>query len=135
MESVKRLEQEETHTTQAVPVEDAFGSAHALGSQPYTHAYWLSHCEGFRVELPGEILGYVEDVRGDEMGGDEPVMLAVRERGHAGRLLHVPVEAVTAIVPSQERVYVNREQLPGAPSASRSEPGEAGLPTGSGSPA
>jgi hypothetical protein len=28
----------------------------------WTDAYWLEHCEGFRVDSPDERLGYVEEV-------------------------------------------------------------------------
>jgi hypothetical protein len=43
----------------------------------WTDAYWLEHCEGFRVDSPGGCLGYVEEVVWSD-GHESPVALRVR---------------------------------------------------------
>lgn len=66
-------------------------------------AYWLAHCEGYRVHAPAGRLGRVETVisHDGEEGADA---LVVRGGMLGGRLVVVPVEEVDRVVPRKERI-------------------------------
>ncbi len=69
----------------------------------FTSRYWLRHCEGFRVEIAGDCLGYVEDVEPSQEL-DLPRSLIVRKL--SGTVTHVPAEAVVEIIPHAERAIL-----------------------------
>jgi hypothetical protein len=71
----------------------------------FDRSYWLSNCEGFRVEFPGGAHGYVEEVRyrGDP---DRAALLAVRVGRLGARVVVVPVDEVRFIVPRAERIWL-----------------------------
>lgn len=69
----------------------------------FDSAYWLSHCEGFRVDAPGGSLGFVEEIvfAGP---GYEPKALVVAG-GLSGRQRWlVPVADVAVVQPRRELV-------------------------------
>ena len=65
--------------------------------------YWLSHCDGFRVDGSEGQLGVVEDVR---PAGDGEVTLAVRAGMLGRRLLLVPAGEVASIVPRDRHIWL-----------------------------
>jgi hypothetical protein len=67
--------------------------------------YWLSHCEGFRVETSGGPLGFVEELRAGVDGHGD--MLAVRAGLLGRRVVLVPVTEVDFIVPRAERIWLH----------------------------
>jgi len=67
--------------------------------------YWLSHCEGYRVEGDAGRVGFVEAVL-DEAGRR---MLAVRAGRLGRRLVLVPTEEVSFIVPRAERIWLRTQ--------------------------
>lgn len=67
--------------------------------------YWLSHCEGFRVDTTGGRLGLVEELRpGVDREGD---VLAVRAGLFGRRIVLVPTTEVDFIVPRAERIWLH----------------------------
>jgi hypothetical protein len=72
---------------------------------PLDHEYWLSHCEGYRVDKPGGRIGLVEEVRhAPDDGRAESLAVLVGMLGR--RRLIVSVSEVDAIVPHAERIYL-----------------------------
>jgi hypothetical protein len=67
--------------------------------------YWLAHCEGYRVDGDEGRVGFVEAVR-DEAGRR---MLAVRAGRLGRRLVLVPADEVSFIVPRAERIWLRTE--------------------------
>ncbi|HEU4450949.1 MAG TPA: hypothetical protein VFR63_13345 [Gaiellaceae bacterium] len=67
-------------------------------------AYWLSTCEGFRVDLHDGRVGIVEEVRLSP--ASRPEALAVRTGLFRTRLLLVPVDDVDEVVPRRKRVLL-----------------------------
>jgi len=67
-------------------------------------AYWLSTCEGFRVDSNDGRVGIVEEVRFSP--DRQPEALAVRTGLLRMRLLLVPVGEVDRIVPRRKRVLL-----------------------------
>jgi hypothetical protein len=77
---------------------------HQAREDPFTTRYWLRHCEGFRVVLEGECIGYIEGVEpNDELS--LPTTLVVRQ--HSGTTTRVPVEAVTVVIPHAEQAILS----------------------------
>jgi hypothetical protein len=70
-------------------------------------AYWLAHCEGFGVRMPGGRRGYVEAVAFHSP--DQPRVLALR-MGLLQRRRLVPVELVEGVVPAKRLLLVGRPQ-------------------------
>jgi hypothetical protein len=91
----------ELHETTPLP---SFPSSSGAG-EPRDHAALLARCEGFDVESPVGLVGFVEGLRfGSRI--DTPDFLEVRG-GRLGReLLLIPVEAVQDISYQEERVLV-----------------------------
>ena len=74
---------------------------------PLDREYWLSHCEGYRVESPGGRVGLVEEVHcAPESRRAES--LAVLAGMFGRRRLIVPVSEVDAIVPHAERIFLKK---------------------------
>jgi hypothetical protein len=69
--------------------------------------YWLCRCEGFRVESPEGKFGLVEAVM-FRIRPDEPDALIVRAGVLGRKLVIVPIEDVTDIVPRRQRVMLKR---------------------------
>lgn len=67
--------------------------------------YWLSHCEGFRVDTAGGRLGFVEELRPGV--GCEGDVLAVRAGLLGRRIVLVPTAEVDFIVPRAERIWLH----------------------------
>lgn len=67
-------------------------------------SYWLSRCEGFRVESPEGRIGTVEGVRYGSRA-DRPDALVVRAGFFGRRRLTIPVDQVERIN-ARERVVV-----------------------------
>jgi hypothetical protein len=65
---------------------------------------WLAGCEGYRVDTPGGRLGFVDEIRRDPAG--RPVELVVRAGMLGTHRLDVPVDEITAVVPSRKTVVV-----------------------------
>jgi hypothetical protein len=96
---------------------------HALRSVPSTRApawrkgrspvkaarfdrdYWLSHCEGYRVEASDGRLGFVEEIRRPRDSGGQAT-LVVRAGRLGRRLLLVPADEVVFIIPRAERDWL-----------------------------
>lgn len=73
-------------------------------SMTFDRDYWISHCEGFRVETPAGKLGVVEGIL--DADTDEPV-LAVRAGMIGRRILLVPAHAIDFVVPRAKRLWLN----------------------------
>lgn len=72
----------------------------------FDQAYWLRHCEGFRVDAPGGSLGFVERiiVSGPGSGAEALVVLG----GLSGdRRWLVPVGDVAIVQPHRELVSLD----------------------------
>lgn len=65
----------------------------------------LARCEGFEVESPEGLVGYVEGLRFVSRI-DEPDLLEVRGGRFGRELLLLPVEAVEEVVAEEERLFV-----------------------------
>ena len=67
--------------------------------------YWLSHCEGFRVDTAFGRLGFVEECRPgvDSEGG----VLAVRAGLLGRRIVLVPTTEVDFVVPRAKRIWLH----------------------------
>jgi hypothetical protein len=74
-------------------------------SDPFDRDYWLTHCEGFRVDSSAGRLGFVEVVKTDGPGA--PPLLVIRAGRLGRRLLHVPGSEVAFIVPRAERIWLH----------------------------
>jgi hypothetical protein len=73
--------------------------------RPFDRGYWLTHCEGFRVDTGEGRLGVVETVlRGAHPTDD--TQLAVRAGRFGRRTVLVPLSAVAFIVPRAERIWL-----------------------------
>jgi hypothetical protein len=68
-------------------------------------AYWLRHCEGFRVETRDGRLGFVEEIR-DGKGPEGRETLAIRVGALGRRLLLVSAAEVDVIVPRAQRIWL-----------------------------
>jgi hypothetical protein len=68
-------------------------------------AYWLAHCEGYRVDADEGRIGFVEEVR---LGPDHPTdtVLAVRTGRLGRRIMLVPATETAFIVPRAERIWL-----------------------------
>ena len=78
--------------------------AHDIHPTSFDRDYWLSHCEGFRVDTADGRLGFVEEVRaGVGRNGD---VLAVRAGLLGRRIVLVPATGVDFIVPRAERIWL-----------------------------
>ncbi|HEX4929327.1 MAG TPA: hypothetical protein VFV62_01365 [Gaiellaceae bacterium] len=67
--------------------------------------YWLSHCEGYRVDTADGRLGFVDEIRaGRDPDGD---VLAVRAGVLGRRIVLVPVAEVEFVVPRAERIWLH----------------------------
>ncbi|MGZ4408768.1 MAG: hypothetical protein ACXVY6_08265 [Gaiellaceae bacterium] len=80
----------------------------------FDRAYWLAHCEGFRVDAAEGRIGFVESIRD---GGSAPI-LSIRA-GRLGRhVLSVSAANVAFIVPRAERIWLTSPvQLVGSAAA------------------
>jgi hypothetical protein len=77
----------------------------SIDTDPRT--YWLSRCEGFRVETPEGRYGLVEAVM-FKVRPDDPDALVVRTGMLGRRLVLVPVDDVAEVTPRRERVSLAR---------------------------
>ena len=78
-------------------------SREVLESAPvFDRDYWLSHCEGYRVDGVEGRIGFVDAVR--VLRG--AAVLAVRAGRLGRRILLVPAEEVAFIVPRAERIWL-----------------------------
>jgi hypothetical protein len=69
-----------------------------------SRAYWLSICEGFRVDSKDGRVGVVEEVR--LSANKQPEALAVRTGVFRTRLLIVPVHEVKSVAPRTKRILL-----------------------------
>ncbi|HXV56682.1 MAG TPA: hypothetical protein VD704_02345 [Gaiellaceae bacterium] len=70
-----------------------------------TRAYWLSVCEGFRVDSKDGRVGIVEEVR---LSSDkQPEALAVRTGLFRTRLLIVAAREVERVVPQSKQIFLS----------------------------
>jgi hypothetical protein len=65
--------------------------------------YWLSQCEGFRVDVPGGSLGFVEEIVFAGPGSEPEALVVVGGFSGTRRWL-VPVGDVAVVQPHRERV-------------------------------
>jgi hypothetical protein len=73
--------------------------------EPFDRDYWLTHCEGYRVDTGTRRLGFVEEVILGENPPDD-TYLAVRA-GWLGRtVVRVPLSSVAFIVPQAKRIWL-----------------------------
>ena len=68
----------------------------------FDRAYWLAHCEGYRVEAADGRLGFVEEIR--SRGGT--TLLAVRAGRLGRRVVLVPADEVAFVVPRAKRLWL-----------------------------
>jgi hypothetical protein len=68
--------------------------------------YWLTHCEGYRVDTGRGRLGFVETVILGENPPDD-TCLAVRAGWLGRRVVLVPLSSVAFIVPQAERIWLH----------------------------
>ena len=73
----------------------------------FDRAYWLAHCDGYRVDRGAGRLGFVERVLDDGV-------LAVRAGRLGRRLLLVPAGAVDVIVPRAEHIWLRSTTILGS---------------------
>jgi hypothetical protein len=73
--------------------------------EPFHREYWASHCEGFRVDFPGGVHGFVEEVRHVD-DPDHAQLLAVRVGRLGKRVVLVPADQIAFIVPRAERIWL-----------------------------
>jgi hypothetical protein len=73
--------------------------------EPFDRDYWLTHCEGYRVDTGTGRLGFVETVI---LGENPPndTCLAVRAGWLGRRVVLVPLSSVAFIVPQAERIWL-----------------------------
>jgi hypothetical protein len=92
----------------------AYGIETSEMDSTFDRAYWLAHCDGYRVDCGAGRLGCVERVLDDGV-------LAVRAGRLGRRLLLVPTSAVDAIVPRAEHIWLHSTTILGseAPEAPR----------------
>lgn len=69
-------------------------------------AYWLAHCEGYRVDAGNGRVGFVEEIR----DGRVP-MLVIRAGWLGRRLLLVPTAEVDFIVPRAQHIWLRSPGL------------------------
>ena len=76
-----------------------------LPTASFDRAYWLAHCEGFRVDTVDGRLGFVTEIR----AGDRPdeAVLAVRAGVLGRRVVLVPLREVEFIVPRAGRIWLH----------------------------
>jgi hypothetical protein len=77
---------------------------------PFAVEYWLGRCEGFRVDVPGGHVGFVDAVLASPETG-APVTLLVRVPGPDGPIVAVPVEEIEEIALEGERIVLRRTEL------------------------
>jgi hypothetical protein len=88
--------------------------------EPFDRSYWLTHCEGFRVDFPGGAHGYVEEVR-HASDPDRAALLTVRMGALGRRALIVPVDEIAFLVPRAERIWLKSPaEIAGTEAAPRS---------------
>jgi hypothetical protein len=68
----------------------------------WSTAYWLAHCQGFRVETEDGVHGFVEEVELRDDG--EPTALVVRFGKRFAHVTRTPVDAVDALDPVAELI-------------------------------
>ena len=75
---------------------------------PVAAAYWLRHCDGFRVDGPNGRIGVVDHV---EQGGeaDVPDIMAVASGLWRIRLSRIPLADVVQVDPGRRRVVVRHD--------------------------
>lgn len=83
------------------------------GREPFDRDYWLSHCEGFRVDFVDGVHGFVEEVR-HALDPDRAPVLAVRVGRLGRRVVLVPVDDVAFVVPRAEHIWVETAGAPGS---------------------
>jgi hypothetical protein len=72
--------------------------------------YWIAHCEGYRVDSAGGRVGFVDRVTARPDG----IVLTVRMGRLGRRVIEIPAEEITCIVPRAERVWI---RTPGDPAS------------------
>jgi hypothetical protein len=82
----------------------ARGGEEAIRAGEDMSAYWLSTCEGFRVDSENGRVGIVEEVRLSP--GKNPQALAVRTGLFLTRVEIVPVSDVERVIPRKKRVLL-----------------------------
>ena len=65
--------------------------------------YWLSHCEGYRVDGSEGRIGFVDSIRNDP---DGDAVIVVRAGTLGRRLLLVRTRDVAFVVPRAERIWL-----------------------------
>lgn len=75
--------------------------------------YWLSHCDGYRVETPKGRFGMVENVR-FKARLDRPDELLIRHGILRRRLVAVNAEDVAVIAPREQRLRLKSTPEPEA---------------------
>lgn len=73
--------------------------------------YWLSRCDGFRVEAGERRLGIVSELRFDARL-DRPAELVVCGGLFGNRVVVVPTNDVLAVVPREQRVVLRDARVP-----------------------
>lgn len=73
--------------------------------EPFDRDYWLTHCEGYRVDTGAGRLGFVETVILGENPPDD-TCLAVRAGSLGRTVVLVPLSSVAFIVPQAERIWL-----------------------------
>jgi hypothetical protein len=76
----------------------------------FDRAYWLAHCDGYRVDCGAGRLGFVERILDDGV-------LAVRAGRLGRRLLLVPTSEVAFIVPRAEQIWLRSTAILGSQAA------------------
>ena len=72
----------------------------------FDRAYWLSHSEGYRVDGRDGRIGFVEATRPDP-GRPGVTLLVIRAGALGRRQVVASSDAVAAIVPRAERIWLN----------------------------
>ena len=67
--------------------------------------YWLSQCEGYRVESSGRRIGTVQTVRYGSRA-DRPDTLVARTGFLGRKTMMIPVAEVIEVIPREQRIVV-----------------------------
>lgn len=86
-------------------------SEHAFTRSSLDRSYWLSRCEGFRVDAADGRIGFVEEVVFSSKL-DEPDALVVRAGLFGRRTILISAHDVAEVVPREKRLRLRGRPTP-----------------------
>jgi hypothetical protein len=73
--------------------------------ETFDRAYWIRHCEGFRVDSGGGRIGFVDDV----VTAHDRITLRVRLGRLGRRVVEIPADEIAFVVPRAQRVWLRTQ--------------------------